>query len=372
MSRNESLPTIYLNGRFLEQPFSGVQRYAREMVAALDKLLAGEQRKAERWCLLSTGRQSEDLQLNRIEVRTLPRVSPGHLWEQFVLPRASRDGVLVGFGGTGPIAHPRQLVVIHDASVFRCPDHFSLAYGMWHRSLGRILAKRARIATVSHYSRQELAEILKLDSAAIPIFYNGSDHMRRVRPSDEIVDRLKLRGRSYFVAVGNLSKNKNIAAAVKALENVQNATLVLIGGGDDRVFATHGLNQGSERLIFAGRLDDASVAGLLQQASALLFPSLYEGFGIPPLEAMALGCPVIASDIPPVREACGDVARYFDPHDPAALAAQIQASLTEKGTRRSARIQKGEERAGRFTWESSAKHLLDFCRSELLDPGPST
>ena len=358
--------SVYINGRFLEQPLSGVQRYAREMVLALDRLLAAEEQCAESWCLLTTGRGQESLDLERIAVRQIPSRLTGHAWEQFVLGRAAGAGALVGFGGSGPVAHKRQLVIIHDAAVFRRPDLFSPAYGAWHRLVGRVLAKRARIGTVSRFSRRELAEILKLDPTAIPIFYNGSDHMRRVQASANTTAFEQLRGRPYFVVLGNFTRNKNVALALEALKHVREAALVVIGSADQRIFATPDVDEYDERLIFTGRLNDANVAGLLEQASALLFPSLYEGFGIPPLEAMVLGCPVIASDIPAVREACGDAARYFDPLDPIDLAKQMRIIVAEAHSARADRIRQGQARAETFTWDRSAKQLLAFCRSELL------
>ncbi len=350
---------------------SGVQRYAREMVLALDRLVGAEENMSERWCLLTTARGRNDLHLDHIEVTPISSRLAGHAWEQLALSRAASDGVLVGFGGSGPLFHPRQLVVIHDAAVFRRPGLFSWKYRSWHRFMGRILARRARIGTVSRFSQGELAEVLKLEPESIPVLYNGADHMRRVVPSPETVERLRLEGRHYFVILGNLTKNKNVAAAIEASAHFPNCLLVIVGGSNRPIFGSPGMGELNEQLLFAGRLDDRNVAGLLKQASALLFPSLYEGFGIPPLEAMVVGCPVIASDIPAVREACGDAVRYFDPFDPIALANQMQTILGESAADRAQRISRGEARAANFTWERSAKALLAFCRSELLHAGSS-
>ena len=262
---------------------------------------------------------------------------------------------LLGFGGSGPLLHPRQLVVIHDASVFRHPEFYSAHYGLWHRAIGRLLSRRARIATVSEFSKHELAEVLKLDAATIPIFHNGSEHLQRVPLRFEILEELKLDARNYFVALGNLTPNKNLALAVEALEQVPDAFLIVVGSVNERVFGDNLSKRAGDRLIFAGRLDDGRVRGLLGSAAALLFPSLYEGFGIPPLEAMVNGCPVIASDIPPVREVCGDAALYFDPHRAEELAAGMRTILAEGETVRQERVRRGSERAASFTWDRSAQ-----------------
>jgi glycosyltransferase involved in cell wall biosynthesis len=359
-------PTIFINGRFLEQPLSGVQRYAREMLAALDRLLSAGDSRDERWCLLTTGNETDCPPLQAIQKRTVRSSLRGHAWEQFALGRAARSGALIGFGGSGPLLHPRQLVVIHDGSVFRHPEFYSARYRLWHRMMGRLLARRARIATVSEFSRSELADVLHLDAGDIPVFTNGSEHLDRVAPNAEALDRLGLRGRTYFVTLGNLTPNKNLSVALKALEQVPEALLVVVGSVNERVFASGAAERFGDRLVFAGRLDDASVSGLLGNAAALLFSSLYEGFGIPPLEAMVNDCPVIASDIPPVREVCRDAALYFDPHDAEQLAAAMRTVLSEPAAARRERIRKGAERAAAFTWDRSARRLAEYCRRELL------
>ena len=255
---------------------------------------------------------------------------------------------------------------MHDASVFRHPEFYSARYGLWHRTIGRLLSRRARIATVSEFSKHELAEVLKLDVATIPIFHNGSEHLLRISPRLEILEELGLQTRNYFVALGNLTPNKNLALAVEALEQVPDTFLVVVGDVNQRVFGDSLDKRVSDRLIFAGRLDDARVRGLLGDSAALIFPSLYEGFGIPPLEAMVNRCPVIASDIPPVREVCGDAALYFDPHRADELAAGMRTILAEGETARQERVRRGNERAANFTWDRSARALAEFCRSELL------
>jgi glycosyltransferase involved in cell wall biosynthesis len=360
-------PTIFINGRFLEQPLGGVQRYAREMLAALDRALAPESNSKESWCLLTTGNELDCPSLQRIEKRVVQSRFRGHFWEQLALGRAARGGALIGLGGSGPLLHSRQLVVIHDASVFRHPEFYSARYGLWHRAIDRTLAKRARIATVSNFSKRELADVLQLNPSNVPVFYNGSEHAGRVAPSLEALDRLGLRNHPYFVALGNLTMNKNIAVAIEAVERLPDTRLVVVGSANQRVFGGNcPSGRSSDGVMFTGRLSDANVRGLLGGAASLLFPSLYEGFGIPPLEAMVSGCPVIASDIPPVREVCGRAALYFDPHSPEQLSAAMRMVLTEPAAVRQERVQRGAERAAIFSWDRSALQLVEFCRAELI------
>lgn len=358
-------PTFFINGRFLEQQLSGVQRYSREMLGAIDRLLEAEPAGKERWRLLTTGREADMPQLRRIEVQALPSRLHGHLWEQTVLARAARKGMLICMGGSGPVLHRPQLVVIHDASVFRHPEFYSRRYGLWHRTIASALTRRAAVATVSHFSRTELARLLNLPSLQIPVFHNGSDHMIRIAPITDAVERWRLREEPYFVVIGNMTRNKNLGVAIEAIRQVPGHALVVVGTANPRVFGETAAPGTDERVQFLGRLDDASLAGVVAQARALVFPSLYEGFGIPPLEAMVRGCPVIASDIPAVREACGDAALYFDPTDPAGLAAAMRALVAEGPEADARRRQHGRDRATAFTWEDSARRLIAHCRGQF-------
>lgn len=357
---------FYINGRFLEQPLSGVQRYAREMVGALDRLIGTAGVEGERWCLLTTGRETERPHLDHIEVRQLPSRFRGHAWEQTALARASGDGILIGLGGSGPLLRSRQLVVVHDASVFRHPEYYSTRYRLWHQLIVKALSRRSRIATVSRFSQQELAEVLRLPAGDIEVFYNGSDHMRVSRPDPDVVGVWRLQDRPYFVLLGNLTKNKNMEVAIQAAQLISECTLVIVGSLNSRVFGQGLAQPRDDRALFVGRVDDASLAGLLTNAQALIFPSLYEGFGIPPLEAMVNGCPVIASDIPAVREVCGDAAVYFNPHEPAELVTAMHAIIREEPAARERRQQRGHARAASFTWENSARELLLYCRTEFV------
>ena len=346
---------LFINGRFLTQPMSGVQRYAREIVRALDKRSDA----ADRYVLL-TPVGADDLQLTTLPVQTV-RGGRGHLWEQTALAWASRHGRLLSLGGSGPVLHPRQVVVVHDAAVFRHPEHFRRGYAALHRTLGRRLARQARLATVSDFSRRELAAVLNLSPSDITVAPNSADHLGAVTSDPAVIDSLDLTTRPYFVALGNLSPNKNLAVAIRALTRLSDPSirLVLIGARPAAIFDQPAV-QTDPRLIFAGRRSDAEVAALLDGAHGLIFPSLYEGFGIPPLEAFVQGCPAVVSDIPATREVCADAALYFAPHDDAALADHMTRLLTATDP---ARRDAGLRSAALYSWSRSAEILDDLLTS---------
>lgn len=356
---------FYINGRFLGQPVSGVQRYGRELIAALDAILSTQRQPAEAWSIVVPEPVADGLSYRNIAVKVLPSRLSGHLWEQGPLAFATRDGVLINLTNTGAVWRRNQISVIHDMSVYRNPEYFSRTYGRWHRLLGRCLARQAQLVTVSAFSRGEMADIFRMDPADIPIIRNGCDHMLDTPETFDAHERLGLAQSPYFVVLGNQNRNKNVAAAIAAIGHVPQARLVIIGGARNHVFgSSERHDDGAGRVHYAGRLDDSEVGGLLRKSAGLVFPSFYEGFGIPPLEALAKDCPVLASDIPPVREVCGDAAVYFDPHDPLALAERMRETLGESPDARRERLRRGRERLGNLRWSTSAAALLETCRAQ--------
>lgn len=139
--------------------------------------------------------------------------------------------------------------------------------------------------------------------------------------------------------------------------------LVAVGNSRAEFFGRDGMPAASDNLVLPGRLSDADVAGLMGAARAFIFPSIYEGFGIPPLEAMSNGCPALASTAEAVMKVCADAAGYFEPHDDAELARLMRQLLVEDATSRRARVTRHNARVACYRWEDSARVLLDVCGS---------
>ena len=353
---------FFINGRFLSQKITGVQRYAAEMVKAIDALLASEHvaaplRNAD-WQLLTPADASESLDLDRIKIRTVGRLR-GHAWDQIDLARAAAGGRLISLSNSGPILHRDHIVVIHDAQVFRRPDFFNWRYLTVHRTLGRLLARHATIATVSAFSRRELAQVLNLSAIGIPVFPNSAEHFATTKPDPGILARLGVQPQKFFLYVGSRTKNKNLAVAIRAIQLLDrpDVPLVIVGGDNSKVFQDNS-GEGAAGLLLAGRLTDSEIAALYAQASAFVFPSLYEGFGVPPLEAMIFGCPVIASTADAVVETCGDAAAYFDANDAEALK-QLMLERLATGAISEQERRRQQERVAFYSWQKSAKSLLE-------------
>ena len=354
---------IFINGRFLSQSLTGVQRYAAEMVKAMDRLLAAGEAaqpllEAE-WLLLTPPNAKAALDLAVVRTRQVGRRT-GHAWDQIDLARAAAGGRLISLANSGPVLHRNHLVVLHDAQVFRRPDFFSRSYLMLHRTLGHLLARTATIATVSDFSRRELAAALRLTPSAIPVFSNSAEHFAATVPDFGIIDRLGLAPHRYFLFVGSMTKNKNVSLAIQASERLGRADipLVVVGGDNNKVFSDRPTAT-TAGVVMAGRLSDEEIAALFSRANAFIFPSLYEGFGVPPLEAMFFSCPVIASTAEAVRETCGDAAAYFDPLNVEELHQRMVERIAA-GSISDHELQRQKERLAAYSWDKSAAAMLRF------------
>ncbi|MFT4185444.1 MAG: glycosyltransferase family 1 protein [Rhizobium sp.] len=355
------MQSITINGRFLGQPLSGVQRFARELTQALDRKIAAgavpAALKGASWRLAVPRGTPVDIGLSSISVDTFGS-GPGHLWEQTSLLARARGGRLIGFGGSGPLLHRRQAVIIHDVTIFRHPQSFKRSYRLLHGALGTVLTRTAKIGTVSEFSRAELAAVFRVPAQNIDVVYNAVDHFAAIEPDESIVERLGLKTNSFFLLVGTMKPNKNLDFAIRAFEALgdPDQKLVVVGGTAPTVFKSDG-PKSKGRLLFPGRLSDAEIAALERHATAFVFPSLYEGFGIPPLEAMTQDCPVLSADIPAVREASGDAALYFDPLRQDELVEAMRRIAGDETLREELR-QKGRENVARFSWDRSSDRIL--------------
>lgn len=349
---------IFINGRFVTQRTSGVQRFAWEVVHALDlELREGTSELADRnWILVVPTEPPPGIHLRRIAIRVVGGAT-GHIWDQLVLARAARGGIVVNLTNGGPLMHPRSVVIIHDAAVFRTPRNFTRRYVLLHRLLSSFLARTSRVGTVSEFSRRELAAIFRIDGSKIFVVPNSCEHLRSIVPDDTVLTRLGLAAGRYFLFVGKPSANKNLTTAMAAFARLgPSHKFVIVGMADHAIFRKV-VDHVPPGVTVTGHLSDRELAAVFRGATALIFPSLYEGFGIPPLEGMVSGCPVIASRIPAVEEVCGDAALYFDPTKVSSLLAAMQ-SIVDRPELRTSLVAKGNERALMFSWRRSAQQLM--------------
>ncbi|MES2561781.1 MAG: glycosyltransferase family 1 protein [Pseudomonadota bacterium] len=357
------LPEILINGRFLGQRVTGVQRYARETLLCMDELLSRGEGDYARWTLLLPPGTAVP-SLCRIETEVVGR-SSGHLWEQVDLPWRARKGLLVGFGLTGPITHRQQIITIHDANVIRFPEAFSLPFRIWYRLLvPRLIARAPLTIAVSRFSAREAEQCYGASRHALRIATEGWQHLERIEADDAILDRHQLRGVPFAFAVGSLSANKNFAVIARALAILGPVAPRCVVAGDTKATIFQRAGALPRSIHRVGYVSDAELKALYQNATCFIFPSFYEGFGIPPLEAMACGCAVIASTAPALREVCADAALYFDPRDPKELASKLYEVFASSELR-TRMVTAGLERAGLYSWMENARLNLGYIHEHM-------
>jgi len=332
--------SVVVNGRFAGKRLTGVQRYAREIVARL-----GERSRT---------------------IHTAARDGvPGHRWEQFALPLRCRGSLLWSPCNTGPIAVRRQVVTVHDASYADAPECFSRPFLKWYAWLiPRLVRRVRRVVTVSEFSRRRIAELTGLPAERIDVIGNGVD-ARFAPPADDEVERVRARyglgDGPYVLTLGSVEPRKNLATLLRAWPRVAgrrgDLTLAVAGGANLSIFNGQGVGDvaampGVRRL---GYVDDGDLPALYGGAALFVFPSLYEGFGLPPLEAMACGTPVVSSGTSSLPEVLGDAAAYVDdPRDAEAMADAI-VRVIDDGMLRATLAERGRRRAATYTWESAAE-----------------
>jgi glycosyltransferase involved in cell wall biosynthesis len=286
----------------------------------------------------------------------------GHVWEQAALPLISSGCQLLYCpGNLAPVVSARNVVVIHDAAALRHPEAYSAAYVAYQRRVLPLVARRARLViTVSEFSRRELADAFGLSPESVEVIPAGVDE--RFSPDLDAGPMRTAYGLAapYALVVGTVSARKNLAAldlATRALKQ-RGAELVLVGS--DRGYL-RGAEAPMRRL---GYVADDHLPALYAGALALVLPSTYEGFGLPCLEAMAAGTPVVAADRAALPETVGDAGLLVDPDDRDELASAVLAAAFDTQVR-GPLIEAGRRRASLYGWSRTAE-LTDHAIGRLL------
>ena len=363
-STSRSIPTVYINGRFYSQRVTGIQRYARETLLELDKLIASQTGLGFKIKLL-TPKNVVVPSFKAIEVEQCGNFQGGHLWEQFDLPWRVGSNLLFSFCPTGPLFKKNQIITIHDLAVFRIPEAFSRSFRWWYKLIYSVVARRSALTlTVSQFSADELNQCLGIPEARIRISTEGWQHLQQINEDSAILQKFELEAKVFALAVSSPTPNKNFSCIVKAIDLLGASAPLCVAAGkaDMAVFKDTGAS--ADAIQALGYVSDAELKCLYKNAACFIFPSFYEGFGIPPLEAMACGCPVLAANIPTVQEICGDSALYFDPHQSEQLSKILQDIINNAELRQNL-SRSGLARSEKFSWAQSAYLNLEVLKEAI-------
>lgn len=355
---------IAINARFLTQAVTGVQRYAREVCSELANIPKG-------YChfILIAPRGKLINPPSGMEIFQDGFHLSGHPWEQFRLPhlvRKLKADLLWSPCNVGPIFVPNQVVTMHDASVFADPDWFSRWFHILYRFLLPALGRKVKkVLTVSNFSKAEIVKYGIAPQEKIDVILLGCNSKFNpsnfTRPNNFV-------GSPYILTIGSRNPRKNIKRLIAAWGSLSpevkgKRKLVVVGEGA-RVFSSERLGDIPRDVVFISMVEEEELAPLYSQAEAFIFPTLYEGFGLPPLEAMACGCPVVVSHVASLPEVCGDAAYYVDPYSVESIADGIYKVLTDNNLRQ-ALIRRGLEQVKLFSWEKSAREHLKLFEEVL-------
>lgn len=346
---------IFINGRFLVQDITGVQRYGRELLKSIDNILLAEDNKdINIICLIP---RTEDVlpQYNKIELKEIG-VFQGNLWEQIDLPVYCGSNLLFSPANIGPFFARNQIVTIHDASVFAIPDNYSLLFKMKYKLTYLRLAQIAKqIITDSNFSKRELINYCSFDPENISVIGLGYEHILKIEADESIISKFGLKKNGYYLIVGSMSPHKNlkVIAQVDQILKSKKVKFVVTGGEFKKVFKNETSQRGTN-FIYTGYVTDNELVALYQNAKALIFPSLYEGFGLPVIEALAVNCPVLCSTAASLPEVGGHAVSYFEPENPETLA----DSITMENYKISPDVV--DEQLAKYTWKKCAERVFEL------------
>lgn len=300
---------LYINGRFLTQKITGVQRYAIEIVKCLDKIINEDD---EVIILIPPEKQITFLELKKIKQKIIGGFK-GHLWIQIVLPLYVwiNNGELLTFSGTAPIVSPGYWTV-HDITFIRHPESFNWKFRLvYYLTLKIGLNRSKKIFTVSEFSKKEISEYFNTSRNNIIVAYSSANYLLEKKDTKVDISRFGIKKKEYYLSVSSRNRHKNQVYIEKLSRKYSNIKFIIVGGISKSFNEVNAQN--THNLIYTGYIDDDTLVELYKNAKGFIFPSLYEGFGLPPLEAIIAGCDYIAlSDIEVFRELYSDSAYFFN------------------------------------------------------------
>jgi glycosyltransferase involved in cell wall biosynthesis len=359
---------------------AGIGRYTRELISALLGLESAHQ-----YVIfaatggLETGDWRTGIQRRNVQFRALPLTDEwlARLWHRLRLPIPVEavTGPLDVFYSPDFVLPPTQratrtLLTVHDLSFMHYPETFVPPLRRYlERVVPRSIARADLVLADSAHTRSDIVSLFGAPPDKVQVLYSGVHPRFCPEPEpgerEQLRDRYNIGDQPYVLSVGTIQPRKNYVRLIQVFAHLQTCTLrvanlqLLIGGGRgwlyQDIFAE--AEKHGDRVRLLGFVDDADLPALYRNAALFAFPSLYEGFGLPVLEAMACGAPVVCSNASSLPEVAGDAALLVDPHDTDALTQALVRTLEDADLRREM-IARGFAQAARFTWEQAARQLL--------------
>jgi len=337
---------ITVNARFHVHRKTGMQKYAHEVASRL----AGKVRE--------------------IRPDRALKGAAGHLWEQCYLPTLASGSLLWSPNNTGPVVTRHQVCTVHDLIPIDHPEWFSRGFSSWYRGLMPLLVRSAQhLIAVSEFTRSRLIDLFSLKPEKVSVVLNGIGPEFTPRDDEEVArvkTRLGLPPGPYVLYVGSIEPRKNLVRLLLAWERVHAQCpdlQLVITGVKGEVHSAVRIDKIPPRVTFTGYVEDAELPALYSGALIFVYPSIYEGFGLPPAEAMACGAPVITSNRTSLPEVVGSAAVLVDPEDVDSIAASIGRVANSESLRAEMRAM-GLVRAQLFKWDVAAQQTWEILSRE--------
>lgn len=342
---------IAVNARFLTQPITGVQRFAIETSLELKKMDPSiqfvaptnilHQSLADKLAAVTTGKGS------------------GHFWEQFSLPKyldRHRSPLLINLCNTAPLKYKKNVVVIHDLAFHRHPDWFSKTFSTWYNFLiPKIAQKALTILTVSQFSKNELISVWPALQGKIHVVGNGLASSFKEGKGNS-----RSRDKKMILAFSGNNQRKNPAGIVEAyrlLTTKREIELFMMGRVSSNFTDVNNFAELQDGIHLVPEISDQDLMRYYQSSSLLVYPSNYEGFGLPPLEALNFGCPSLLTNIPVFQEVYDDCAYFIDDNSPESIASGIEYVL-DHPIEMQELVDKGAGLLEKYTFKRVAENIL--------------
>ena len=345
---------IVINARFLSQKITGVQRYAIEICKRLPKSIKNKK-------IILVAPKGELINKEELKFLKIEQFGnfKGHLWEQIDLVnflKNNNNPILLNFGGIGPAFYRNKITYIHDLAFKYYPENFSYLFQKAYNIFVPISARNAlKVLTVSTYVKKDIETHFNINNLEV-IYCSQSNHFKN----------LSLKREKIILAVSSLDPRKNFNRIINAYEQLDTDYKLYFVGAKSRSFSEININKESsnENIIFTGYLNDDDLVKLYNRASIFIYASLFEGFGMPPLEAQACGCPCIVSNNTSLPEVYLDSVEYCEPKSVESIKNKLEFLMNNK-ERRDDLVKKGYKNTARFSWDISAKKLTSLIELEV-------
>ena len=339
-----------INGNGLTKPITGMERYLLEIVPALDQICKGMD-----IVLVLPKTAVCPLKLKNIRVVHCGFFK-GELWGQISFTKYLYQNKAIGveLGSRISLLKPDGIVCLHDIKNSTEKDviKFSIRYLSILKNY--ITCKFAKhIVTVSEYSKNEIIKVYKVNPDRITIIHNAWQHIKNYENSEEIFDRHPyIKRGEYFFSLGSLSIHKNIKWIIDNAKKYPDNMYIISGRVNKDLYGTSDDLEEIENIKYVGYASNADVKALMRHCKALVLPSLFEGFGIPPLEALSLGAKAVISDITCLPEIFEDCVHYIDPYNPDV---DLNKLLEEP-------VAPPDKLLEKYNWDKSARQWLEVMK----------